>query len=85
MTLFVDPIAIGSGCGKALLLDALHRGATAGFDRLVLDADPGAEWFFLDFGATRVGTSPSGFVPGRNLPRLEFALRLERPPASRPQ
>lgn len=72
--LFIDPSAIGTGCGRMLLEHTLHSARAAGFTRLELDADPGAESFYLRFGARRIGTSPSGSIPGRELPRLAIAL-----------
>lgn len=72
--LFVDPATIGCGYGKELLLHSLRVASAAGFTHLTLDADPGAESFYLRFGATRIGTSASGSIPGRELPRLEFTL-----------
>lgn len=72
--LFVDPSAIGTGCGRMLLEHTLHAARAAGFTHLELDADPGAEPFYLRFGARRIGTSPSGSIPGRELPRLAIAL-----------
>lgn len=72
--LFVEPAAIGSGIGRLLLADALARAAERGFGSLVLDADPHAEPFYLRAGAVRIGTSPSGSVPGRLLPRLEMSV-----------
>ena len=73
-TLFVDPSAIGTGCGRLLLQNALRDAAALGFERLVLDADPGAEPFYARFGAVRIGLVPSGSVPGRLLPQMAFDL-----------
>ncbi len=72
--LFVEPSMIGTGIGRALLTDALLRAAGRGWTSLVLDADPGAEGFYLRLGASRVGESPSGSVVGRVLPVLELAV-----------
>ena len=72
--LFVDPPLIGTGAGRALLDHALDRARVRGFRTLHLDADPGAESFYARFGAVRVGTSPSGSVPGRVLPRMRFTI-----------
>ncbi|MGD7788995.1 GNAT family N-acetyltransferase [Propionibacteriaceae bacterium Y1700] len=72
--LFVDPSAIGTGCGRILLEHTLRAARVAGFTHVELDADPGAESFYLHFGARRIGSSPSGSVPGRELPRLAIAL-----------
>ena len=69
-----EPKAIGTGCGGRLLMHTLRVARARGFTRLVLDADPGAEPFYLHFGARRIGRSPSGSIPGRDLPHLEFVL-----------
>lgn len=71
---FVEPAVIGSGVGGVLLRGALAEARRRGWRRLALDADPGAEGFYLRHGARRVGEVPSGSVPGRLLPRLEFVL-----------
>ncbi|MGN0063985.1 MAG: GNAT family N-acetyltransferase [Nocardioides sp.] len=82
--LFVDPAAIGTGVGGLLLRHALHEAAVRGFTRLSLDADPGAEAFYLHHGAVRTGESPSGSVPGRVLPRLEISAAGRTAPAPAP-
>ena len=70
--LFVDPGAIGTGAGTALLRDALTRAATPAAAALVVESDPNAEPFYLARGAVRVGerTSPS---TGRPLPLLRLS------------
>lgn len=68
--MFVDPPAIGQGVGRLLFEDALRRARAAGFTRLLVDADPNAEGFYRAMGAVRVGTVPSGSIPGRVLPLL---------------
>jgi GNAT superfamily N-acetyltransferase len=72
--LFVDLPAIGTGCGRMLLTHTLRAAREYGFAELVLDADPGAESFYTRFGAERIGTSPSGLLPGRMLPHMKFVL-----------
>ena len=74
--LFVDPdlIGTGAGVGRALVDWAKGAARAAGAHRLTLDADPGAEGFYARLGAARVGASPSGSIPGRVLPRMEFRL-----------
>ncbi len=72
--LFVDLPAIGTGCGRMLLTHTLRAAREFGFVELVLDADPGAELFYTRFGAERIGTSPSGVLPGRVLPHMKFVL-----------
>lgn len=72
--IFIEPSAIGTGSGRLLLLHTLQAASKRGFTRLVLDADPGAEGFYRHFGATQIGTSPSGSIPGRSLTQFEFQL-----------
>lgn len=72
--LFVERDQIGTGVGGRLLDHALDTAARRGFGSLVLDADPGAEAFYLRHGARRIGDSLSGSIPGRLLPRLVFEL-----------
>jgi hypothetical protein len=45
-----------------------------GFERITLEADPGAEPFYLAMGARRCGSVPSGSIPGRLIPLLEFSI-----------
>lgn len=73
-SLFVEPDVIGSGAGRALWDHAVGVARAAGFARLLIAADPGAEGFYLRMGALRRGEVPSGSVPGRVLPRLEYDL-----------
>ena len=72
--LFVGPSAISTGCGRRLLRHILREDAERGFTRVHLNADPGAAPFYLHFGAVRLGSTPSGSIPGRVLPHLEFRL-----------
>jgi GNAT superfamily N-acetyltransferase len=74
LMLFVDPSAIGSGVGRALLDDALRYAARLGWSTLRVESDPGAVGFYVAHGARRVGTVPSGSVPGRELPLLELSV-----------
>lgn len=69
--LFVDPPAIGRGVGRLLYRNVLETAGRLGFTRLTIDADPHAEPFYLAMGARRIGTAPSGSIPGRTLPLLE--------------
>jgi GNAT superfamily N-acetyltransferase len=75
--LYVDPVAIGRGAGRALLDAAIDLARREGFRALTIDADPNAEAFYLRQGAVRVGSVPSGSIPGRVLPRLRLALARE--------
>jgi GNAT superfamily N-acetyltransferase len=77
--LFVDPPRIGQGLGGVLLRHALDLARTRGVVRVHLDADPDAAPFYVHHGARRVGEAPSGSIPGRVLPLLEFELRRAGP------
>jgi len=72
--LFVAPERIRSGVGRALWQHAIAAARTLGFERLTLEADPGAEPFYLAMGAHRIGSVPSGSIPGRVLPLLEVPI-----------
>ena len=72
--LFVEPDHIGTGVGRALWSHAMVTARTLGFERITLEADPGAEPFYLAMGARRCGSIPSGSIPGRLLPVLEIAV-----------
>lgn len=72
--LFVDPPAIGTGVGGILMSEALRVARRLGLRTIRIDADPGAEPFYMKYGARRVCEVPSGSIPGRALPRLEIEL-----------
>ena len=82
--LFVAPDHIGTGVGRALWRHAVLEAGRLGFERITLEADPGAERFYLAMGARRVGSVPSGSIPGRFIPFLEFHIAgravVDRPP-----
>ncbi len=69
VSLFVDPEAIGTGVGRALLDAARERAAAAGVAELTIESDPFAEPFYLLHGARRVGERVSRST-GRALPLL---------------
>ncbi|THV33692.1 GNAT family N-acetyltransferase [Glycomyces buryatensis] len=73
-SLFVDPDAIGTGVGKALLEHALAAAEAFGAEAVTLDADPNAEPFYAGNGAVRTGAIPSASIPGRSLPIMRFDL-----------
>ncbi|AUY51672.1 GNAT family N-acetyltransferase [Streptomyces sp. CB01881] len=72
--LFVEPDTIGRGVGRSLVAHLRAQAAALGFRRLTLDADPNAEPFYLAMGATRIGTTPSESIPGRELPLLALEI-----------
>ncbi|MGW2547713.1 GNAT family N-acetyltransferase [Kitasatospora sp. NPDC001574] len=71
--LFVEPDVIGRGVGRFLLAHLRRRAAESGFRRVLVAADPNAESFYAAMGAVRIGTVPSGSIPGRELPLLALA------------
>lgn len=72
--LFVDPGHIGTGVG-ALLWGHMVRAARRGeIGTIGIEADPNAEGFYRRRGAVTVGNAPSGSVPGRHLPLMEYHL-----------
>ncbi|WP_275184753.1 GNAT family N-acetyltransferase [Bradyrhizobium sp. CSA112] len=74
LKLFVEPGALRSGTGKALLAWATDVAKKLGATRLTIEADPDAAPFYRRMGAYDVGQAPSGSVPGRMLPKLAMNL-----------
>lgn len=72
--LFVEPDQMSLGAGRLLFNWAALTAKTAGAFKIVIEADPEAEPFYAKMGAKRVGMAPSGSIPGRQLPELEFRL-----------
>jgi GNAT superfamily N-acetyltransferase len=72
--LFVDTAFIGQGVGKRLYRHVTALARAMGFAKLSIDADPNAEPFYQAMGATRVGSTPSESIPGRELPLLRVDL-----------
>lgn len=74
--LFVDPPAMGRGCGRALMDHALARCAEdMEITRLVIQADPNAAAFYERAGAVLIGERPSDSIPGRTLPLYEIEVK----------
>ncbi|MFD4220938.1 GNAT family N-acetyltransferase [Streptomyces griseus] len=72
--MFVEPDTIGRGVGRSLFTHTMDEARRLGFTHLTIDSDPNAEPFYRSMGAVRIGVTPSGSVPGRELPLLEVAL-----------
>lgn len=72
--LWVDPPAIGRGVGRRLFEALAEVARRRGARRIVLNADPHAEGFYLRQGAVRIGGHPVAEIPGRVLPRLAMTL-----------
>lgn len=74
LKLFVEPNALRSGTGQALLAWAIDGARQVGAKRLTIEADPDAAPFYRRMGAYDIGLAPSGSVPGRLLPKLAMNL-----------
>lgn len=74
LKLFVATDQIGRGHGRRLIEWAISVARDQGAHRLTIEADPGAEPFYLRAGAHRIGSVASGSIPGRRLPLLELRL-----------
>lgn len=72
--LFLAPSHIGMGLGRRLFEHARSAAAALGFRTMVIQADPHAAAFYERMGAARMGTRPSGSIPGRVLPLFQIAL-----------
>lgn len=72
--MFAEPDAVGRGVGRLLFEHVVTEAGRIGFARFTIYADPHAEPFYRAMGAVRIGATPSGSVPGRELPLLEFTL-----------
>ncbi|MFF3259601.1 GNAT family N-acetyltransferase [Streptomyces sp. NPDC002932] len=72
--MFAEPDAVGRGVGRLLFGHVVTEARRLGFARFTIDADPNAEPFYRAMGAVRIGATPSGSIPGRELPLLEFTL-----------
>ena len=80
---FVAPAAIRTGIGRALWQHLVDQARQRGVRRLMIESDPFACGFYEAMGAHIVGDVPSGTVPGRRLPLLEFAVAAAVPPDAR--
>ena len=86
-SLWVHPMAMGRGIGKALLRQALDAARQLGRSEVAIDSDPNAESFYLSCGAVRVGEVPAPIVgqPGRIRPQLRLPTHPLFPlPSGRP-
>jgi GNAT superfamily N-acetyltransferase len=75
MAMFIDPDYIGQNLGRVLFNWCVETARATGAARLMIDADPQAAGFYTRMGAVQIGTTPSGSIPGRVLPLLEYPLR----------
>ena len=72
--MYVSPGFIGRGLGRRLFDHALDAVRGRGSRSLLIQSDPHAEGFYHAMGARTIGASPSGSIPGRQLPLLRLTL-----------
>jgi GNAT superfamily N-acetyltransferase len=72
--LFVDPIYIGTGIGKALMNKAKKHAVNLGATKLNIQGDPNAEQFYLASGAVLTGSKASESIANRFLPTFQILL-----------
>lgn len=72
--MFVDPVHIGAGVGRALFLHAKEVAFDKGATSLLIQSDPNAAPFYIGLGGVLVGEKASGSIVGRMLPTFEVAL-----------
>ena len=79
--LWVEPRAIGTGVGRALLDHARGVARSLGASELIIDADPNAEGFYLACGARLVGAidAPIDNAPLRTLPVFRLSCDASPP------
>lgn len=72
--LFIAPEAIGQGYGTFLWHHAVETARDLGFQEMFIDSEPGAEPFYKNMGAVRIGQCESPVQPGQMLPLLHYSL-----------
>lgn len=65
--LFIEPIYIGSGIGRALITHAQNYIADCGGRKLIIQSDPNAEQFYQAVGAKIIASRESTSISGRIL------------------
>jgi len=78
--LFVDPLALNRGVGRALFDAAAALARRLGARRMAILADPNAALFYERMGARFVSHAPSDAIPGRTLPLYEYDLTQKETP-----
>ena len=75
--MFVDPLGMGRGVGRALFEASVALARRFGARRMAILADPNAAPFYERMGARFVSQAPSDAIPGRTLPLYEYDLEKE--------
>ncbi|MCF8468790.1 MAG: GNAT family N-acetyltransferase [Sneathiella sp.] len=73
--LYVSPLAMGKGYGRALIRAAAEKAALLGHDTLRIEADPNAVGFYRRMGAKQTGWCRSEVEDARELPLLMLNLK----------
>lgn len=71
---FVDPNVQGRGVGRILWTTVFRLAHQNGFKTLELSADPNAVGFYAKQGFVEIGSTPSGSIKGRSLPKMQLSL-----------
>lgn len=72
--MFVDPLYMGQGVGRALIRHAKHQVTAQGGDTLLVQRGPHAKGFYQAVGAEFLEWRESASIPGRFLPVLQINL-----------
>lgn len=77
--LWLLPVYMGRGIGRALLEHAVGLAKEGGAHAITIDADPNAEDFYTTCGAQRVSTvaAPIDEMPDRVRPQMVLAVRSQ--------
>ncbi len=78
--LFVEPLALDRGVGRALFDAAAVLARRLGARVMPILADPNAAPFYERMGARFVAQAPSDAIPGRTLPLYEYDLTAQDRP-----
>ncbi len=73
--LFVEPIYIGQGVGRALIEHAKSHARCLGAASMQIQGDPNAMAFYLAAGGIQIGVRDSESIPGRYLSVFRVALQ----------
>lgn len=76
--LYVSPLHMGKGYGRALLSHAVQKATGLGFGHLRIEADPNAVGFYRRMGAKQIGWCRSEVEDARELPLLSLPLKPVR-------
>lgn len=76
--LYISPLHMGKGFGRALMKEAAQKAARLGYSHLRIEADPNAVGFYRRMGAKQVGWCRSEVEDRRELPLMSLPLKPVR-------